>query len=340
MNMFTINGGGGQMKIVIPGGSGNIGRFLARKLRAHGFDVTVLSRSGGDSGPVRRWDGRTLGPWAEEIDGSDAVINLAGRSVNCRYSAAHLRQMMDSRVDSTRVVGQAIAAARRPPRVWLQMSTATIYAHRFDADNDEATGQLGGQEPDVPAYWRHSTDIATAWERTLQEAPTPYTRRVALRAAMVMSAEPGSTFALLVRLVRLGLGGSIAGGRQFISWIHERDFLRAIERLLADDRLTGPVNLAAPHPLPQGQFMAELRRACGRRFGLSGTRWMFELAALIHRTETELLLKSRRVVPGRLTATGFRCDFPDWPSAARDLVARYLGKPALATRSPAPGAGR
>ncbi len=318
------------MKVVIPGGSGQIGRILARQLRTQGCVVTVLSRSGSDEGPVRRWDGHSLGPWAEEIDGSDAVINLAGRSVNCRYSPAHLREMMDSRVDSTRVVGQAIAAARRPPRVWLQMSTATIYAHRFDADNDEATGQLGGHEPDAPAHWRFSTDIAAAWERTLREADTPHTRKVALRAAVVMSAEPGGTFALLVRLVRLGLGGSIAGGQQYMSWIHERDFLRATQLLLQDDRLEGPVNLAAPGPLPQGAFMAELRRACGRRFGLSGTRSLFEVAAFIHRTETELLLKSRRVVPGRLLAAGFRFDFPTWRQAASDLVARRLGRPVRA----------
>jgi uncharacterized protein len=325
------------MKLVIPGGSGAIGGFLVRQLRARGHAVTVLSRAGADRPPVRRWDGCTVGAWAEEVDGCDAVINLAGRSVNCRYRAANLRQMMDSRVDSTRAVGRAIARAKRPPRVWLQMSTATIYAHRFDAPNDEPTGQLGGEEPDAPRDWRFSTDIAQAWERTLAEAETPRTRRVALRTAMVMSADRGGTFALLLRLARLGLGGSIAGGRQYMSWIHEDDFVRAIEHLLGDESLQGPVNLAAPHPLPQAQFMADLRRACGRRFGLPGSRSLLSVAAFIHRTEPELLLKSRRVVPQRLTAAGFRFEFPEWGPAARHLVdrARAPERPARAERPPA-----
>src|SRR5262245_60158606 len=141
------------MKVVIPGGTGQLGHVLARALLARGDDVVVLSRSG--TGPARavQWDGSTLGSWARELDGADAVINLAGRSVNCRYTDENLKQMMDSRVESTRAVGHAIAAAAHPPRVWLQMSTATIYAHRFDAPNDEAAGRIGGQEPDAPAYW-------------------------------------------------------------------------------------------------------------------------------------------------------------------------------------------
>src|SRR5262249_18774502 len=158
---------------------------------------------------------------------------------------------------------QAIAQAARPPRAWLQMSTATIYAHRFDAPNDEATGRLGGDEPDAPAYWKRSIDIAHAWEEGQREAPTPATRKVALRTAMVMSPEPGGVLDVLLHLTRLGLGGAIAGGRQFISWIHERDFARAVELLLARDDLTGPVNLASPGPLPQRDFMRDLRAAWG-----------------------------------------------------------------------------
>jgi uncharacterized protein (TIGR01777 family) len=248
------------------------------------------------------------------------VINLAGRSVNCRYTKAHLREMMESRVHSTRTVGQAIAQSAQPPHVWLQMSTATIYAHRYEADNDEASGIIGGSEPDVPGYWRISIDIATAWERALMDANTPRTRKVALRSAMVMSPDPGGIFATLLGLTRFGLGGTIAGGRQFVSWIHERDFVRAVEFLIERDDIDGPVNLAAPNPIPQRDFMSALRAAWGTRLGLGATKWMMEVAAFIHRTDTELLLKSRRVVPGRLLKAGFAFEFPDWPAAARDLV--------------------
>ena len=168
----------------------------------------ILSRSPGPA-PWRfvAWDAKTLGGWAREIDRAGVVINLAGRSVNCRYNARNRREIMESRVDSTRVVGEAIAAASRPPRVWLQASTATIYAHRYDAANDEATGILGGAEPGVPETWRFSIDVAKAWEAALDEAATPRTRKVKLRAAMVMSPDRGGIFDTLLGLVRRGLGG-------------------------------------------------------------------------------------------------------------------------------------
>ncbi|CAL9565420.1 hypothetical protein SUDANB132_04723 [Streptomyces sp. enrichment culture] len=174
------------MKIVIPGGTGQVGSVLNRALSGAGHEVVVLTRRPAGPGEVY-WDGATAGEWAGEIDGSDVVINLAGRSVSCRYTPANLRAMMDSRVLSTRVVGDAIGAAVRPPRVWLQMSTATVYAHRFDAPHDEATGVIGGTEPDVPDYWSYSVEIARCWEREQEEADTPHTRKVALRSAMVMS---------------------------------------------------------------------------------------------------------------------------------------------------------
>jgi uncharacterized protein (TIGR01777 family) len=306
------------VKIVLPGGTGHIGGFLSRTLRAAGHEVVVLSRRPGHVG----WDGRTLGPWAAELDGADAVINLAGRSVSCRYTAENLRQMMDSRVDSARVVGEAIERAAKPPRTWLQMSTATIYAHSVDRANDEATGVIGGGEPDVPGYWEYSVRIAKAWEAAQQAADTPNTRRVALRTAIVMSPDRGGAFDVLRKLVRYGLGGPVAGGRQYVSWIHEQDFARAVEFLLARDDLAGPVNLAAPNPLPHREFMRALRAAGGALVGLPATRWMAELGAFALRTDTELLLKSRRVVPGRLRAAGFEFDFPDWPEAAFDLVAK------------------
>lgn len=309
------------MKIVIPGGTGQVGTVLNRAFTAAGHDVVVLTRR-----PTRerevRWDGETLGPWATEIDGSDIVINLAGRSVSCRYTAPNLQAMMDSRVHSTRVVGEAIASAVRPPRVWLQMSTATLYAHRFDAPNDEATGVIGGSEPGVPDYWAYSVEIAKAWERAQEEADTPHTRKVALRSAMVMSPDRGGVFDVLLRLARLGLGGPVAGGAQYVSWIHDRDFVRAVEFLIDRGDLTGPVNLAAPEPLPQRAFMRALRSVWGVPVGLPATKWMAEIGAFALRSDTELLLKSRRVVPGRLLDEGFTFAYPRWPEAADDLVRR------------------
>ncbi|MFI5530227.1 TIGR01777 family oxidoreductase [Kitasatospora sp. NPDC051853] len=307
------------MKIVIPGGTGQVGMLLERELGAAGHQVTVLSRRPARPGQVH-WDGRTLGPWARLIDGSDLVVNLAGRSVNCRYTPANQRAMMDSRVDSTRVVGEAVAAAARPPRVWLQMSTATVYAHRTAPAHDEATGVLGGGEPDAPAYWSYSVEIAKAWERAQQDAPTPHTRKVALRTAMVMSPDRGGAFDLLLRLTRLGLGGPIAGGGQYMSWIHGHDFVRAVLLLAERDDLTGPVNLSSPTPLPQRTFMRDLRTAARVPVGLPATRWMAGLGALALRSDTELLLKSRRVVPTRLLDAGFTFDHPHWPEAAADLL--------------------
>lgn len=316
------------MKIVLPGGTGHVGASLVRAFQAKGHDVVVLSRGGTSQAPVVPWDGRTLGAWTAEIEGADVVINLAGRSVDCRYTEQNLKQMMDSRVESTRAVGQAIAQAVRPPRVWLQMGTATIYAHRFDAPNDETAGILGGHESDAPAYWARSIAIAQAWERTQAEAHTPHTRQVILRTAMVMSADPGSIFTVLARMVRLGLGGPIAGGRQYVSWIHEDDFARALEFLIERDDLSGPVNLAAPNPLPQAEFMRALRQAMGVPIGLPATAWMAEIGAFVLRTDTELLLKSRRVVPKRLVDAGFRFQHPEWPEAAKSLVGRRVSLPA------------
>jgi uncharacterized protein (TIGR01777 family) len=312
------------MKIVIPGGTGQVGTVLRRALTAAGHEVVVLSRRPAGQGEVG-WDGRTPGRWAEVIDGSDVVINLAGRSVSCRYTPANLQAMMDSRVHSARVVGEAIARAARPPRVWLQMSTATIYAHRFDAPNDEATGLMGGAESGVPRYWSYSVDIARNWEREQNEADVPHTRKVALRSAMVMSPDRGGVFDVLSTMTRLGLGGPVAGGAQYVSWIHDHDFVRAVEFLTDHEEITGPVNLAAPAPLPHRAFMRALRTAWGVPVGLPATRWMAELGAFALRSDTELLFKSRRVVPGRLLEKGFAFDHPDWPEAAEDLVRRARG---------------
>jgi len=317
------------MRFVLAGGSGQVGTVLARSFAQDGHDVVVLSRSGSAPGPGRaaRWDGRTVGAWAEHLDGADVVINLAGRSVNCRYTPANRRAIMDSRVDSTRALGEAIGRAAVAPRVWLQSSTATIYAHRLDAANDERSGIIGGGEPDSPDTWRFSVAVATAWERTFDEAPTPGTRKVALRSAMIMSPDRGGIFDTLLTLTRRGLGGAAAGGGQYISWIHHADFTRALGWLVEHDEVHGPVNLAAPNPLPNKLFMRELRAAAGVRVGLPATKLMLEAGALLMRTETELVLKSRRVTPGVLLERGFEFSYPRWDAAARELCRSRLAEP-------------
>ncbi len=315
------------MKIIIPGGSGQVGTILARFFHARGDEVIILSRHPADRPwRVKSWDARTLGDWTAEFEGADVVINLAGRSVNCRYNKANRLAILDSRVESTRIVGEAIGKAGRPPRVWLQAATATIYAHRYDAPNDETTGLIGGNELNAPDTWRFSIDVAKAWERTCEECDTPNTRKVLLRSAMTMSPDPGGIFSTLLGLVKCGLGGTCGNGRQFVSWVHERDFIRAIDWLIEKDDFSGPVNICSPHPLPNREFMRDLRRAWGTRIGLPATEWMLSMGAVFLRTETELILKSRRVVPGRLVSAGFIFEFPNWAEAATDLYRSWRVK--------------
>lgn len=315
------------MRIVIPGGSGHVGHILTRHFHAAGHEVTVLSRNPRPQ-PWRvvAWDARTDGrgaaAWVEALDGADVCINLTGRSVNCRYTERNRAEIYHSRIDSTRLLGGAIASLAHPPRVWLNASTATIYRHALDREMDEASGELGGDEPGAPASWNFSIRVAKDWETTFFAAQTPHTRKVAMRSAITMSPDAGSPFALLLRLAQLGLGGKNGSGRQFVSWVHDADFVRAVEWLIAHDEAEGVVNIASPHPLPNREFMRALRRACGQPVGLPAPAWAIEAAAMFLRTESELVLKSRRVVPGRLTEAGFTFQFPLWPEAARDLVER------------------
>jgi uncharacterized protein (TIGR01777 family) len=324
------------MKIVLPGGSGQLGRILVRGLTREGHECVVLARDparveaalarAGLGGAARAvsWDGASPGAWRAELEGADAVIDLAGRSVDCRYTGRNLAVMRASRVDSTRAVGAAIAAARTPPRVWLNASTATIYAHAAPGDpaRDEASGPIGGAEPGVPALWARSVEIALAWERELFAADTPRTRRVALRGAMVMAAARGGVFDAFAGLCRLGFGRH-GTGEQFVSWIHEEDFAAAVRFLLTHDGIEGPVNLAAPGPLPNRDFVAAIHAALGSRVSVPVPARLLELGACLRRTETELLLKSRRVVPAKLQAAGFRFRHPEWGAATRELTERW-----------------
>jgi uncharacterized protein (TIGR01777 family) len=312
------------MKIVIAGGTGQVGTILARSFHQNRHTVIVLARSVQEV-PWRtvHWDGLTLGPWLDELNHSDVLINLAGRSVNCRYTRENRRVILESRVVSTQVLHQAVAALGSPPGLWLNASTATIYRHALDRPMDEATGKFGGNEAGAPDTWNFSIQVAKAWEQAFFSTETPRTRKVALRSAMTLSPDRGGVFDVFLNLVRYGLGGTIFPGTQFVSWIHEFDFIRSIEFLIERPDLAGAVNLASPGPLPNREFLDILRKAWGTRIGLPTTGWMLELGALLLRTESELVLKSRQVVPGRLLDAGFQFTYPAWTQAAHDLVFRW-----------------
>jgi hypothetical protein len=261
------------------------------------------------------WDGETPGDWARELEGAAAVINLAGRSVNCRYHARNRKLMLDSRLNSTRVLGEAIGRCAKPPPVWLNSSTATIYKHTLGPAWDE-TGEIGGGAEAKDIF---SVRVATEWERVFNESSTPYTRKVALRSAMVLGHGMNSVLPNLLRLGRLGLGGSMAGGRQYVSWIHQEDFCRAIEWIIEHENLSGAVNLAAPNPVPNTGFMTTIRKACHTALGLPSPSWLLEVGAFFLRTETELIIKSRRVVPAKLLGNGFKFRFEQPELAIEDL---------------------
>jgi len=325
-------------RVILAGGSGQMGTLLARYFQSKGDAVIVLSRkkspatqkASGRSSNARPglcaaavWDATTLGDWVSELEGADVLINLSGRSVNCRYNAANRREILESRVRSTRVLSEAITNLKCPPPLWLNSSTATIYRHALDRPMDEYTGELGGNEPNAPSTWKFSIDVAKRWEDAFFASELPATRKVALRSAMVMSTDPGGIFDVLLRLVRFGLGGASGDGQQYVSWIHEQDFVRAIEHIIAIPATTGCVNLASPNPIPNADFMRVLRSAWGAGIGLPATKWMLEIGAVFLRTETELVLKSRRVIPTRLLNDGFQFQFPEWTVASRDLLRRW-----------------
>lgn len=315
-------------KIILAGGSGFLGGELAKHYVALGWEIVVLTRNPKPrSDQVREvaWNAKSLGAWARELEGATAVVNLTGRSVDCRYNAKNRRDIMESRVNSTRVVGEAIAKCNLPPRVWLNSSTATVYQHTFGKPHDESSQEMDSATDAKDAF---SVEVAQAWERELFEAKLPLTpsnreretaRRVALRTSMVLGLGRNSVFPVLRRLTKFGLGGRQGSGKQFVSWIHVTDFCRAVEWIIAHDELAGPINQCAPNPLPNAEMMKVFRDVCRMPIGLPAWEWTLEIGAFFMRTETELILKSRRVVPGRLLASGFKFRFPTFREAIADL---------------------
>jgi len=310
-------------RIVLAGGSGFLGKALAGHFSRAGYQVTILTRSPRSAPGVFQqvqWDACTVGPWQKELEGAAAVINLTGKSVNCRYTKANRKVILESRVNSTRVIGEAIARCAHAPKTWLNASTATVYRHTFDKAWDEK----GETESSGEAKDRFSVEVAWAWEEALQEAATPRTRKIALRTSMVLGLDTNSVFPVLRRLVKLGLGGRVDSGRQFVSWIHEQDYCLAVAWLLEHQNLQGAINVTAPNPVSNSEMMRTLRQVCRVPFGLPAAGWILEFGAWFMRTETELVLKSRRVVPGRLLDSGFSFQFPMIWEAFENLNARCV----------------
>ncbi|AZZ57503.1 epimerase [Rathayibacter iranicus] len=316
-----------QPVVVLAGASGFLGTDLARRFTADGWNVKRIGRSGPDG----QW-GHTAGI-TRVLDGARLLVNLAGKSVDCRYTRANRAEILRSRVETTAELHRAVAAAATPPLVWMNASTATIYRHEEERANTEDEGVLGEG---------FSVEVARAWEAEFFSGETPGLRRLALRMTIVLGEGPAT--AILLRLARIGLGGPQfdgpwpstrerreAGvhheyrrtlGRQHFSWIHVEDVYRSILFLfLEESRLTGPVNLASPNPSDNIELSRLLRAAVGRRIGLPAPRFVLEPATFLLRTETELLLKSRWVVPARLEESGFSFAHPHLAEALRAVVA-------------------
>lgn len=308
-------------KIVIAGGTGFIGRTMAAYFGREA-EVVLLSRQQNEknnaytasdpSAPNARvvhWDGRSRGEWWSEIDGADLVINLAGKSVNCRYTEKNKQQIFDSRVFATKAIGDAVRATARPPALWLNAASATTYRHALDRPQDEYTGEMHND---------FSVQVCKLWEKTFFEQQTPSTRKVVMRMAIALG--HGGVMVPYLHLVRWGLGGRQGSGQQMYSWIHIEDVCRFVEWIGERKDLEGVFNLSAPNPVTNAAFMKAVRQAAGVRFGLPAPAWMLRIGAAIIGTETELLLKSRWVVPTRLLKEGFRFKYERVEEALQEIV--------------------
>jgi uncharacterized protein (TIGR01777 family) len=308
--------------IVIAGGNGFLGGILTKHFAKQGHHVRILSRRPADHlpGEVTLWNGTDRGDWERALEGTDVLINLCGATVNCRYHARNRKRLLDSRLVPTRLLAEAADRMDTPPPLWLQASTATLYQHTHGPGWNE-DGDIGADPRAKDAF---SIELASAWEDTFRELLPAETRGVMLRSAMVLGRghDPNNVLATLARLVRFGLGGTLGRGDQYVSWIHEVDFCRAVQWILEHPELEGPVNLSAPNPLPNRDMMRTLRKQLGRPFGLPAPEPLLEFGAFFLRTETELVIKSRRVLPGKLLDSGFPFQFPTFPEAAENLLAK------------------
>ena len=302
-------------KILIAGGSGFLGQVLIRHFTELKDEVFILTRGqGGERNGVKylHWDGKTVDSWAEALEGADVLINLSGRTVNCRYNRKNKEEILNSRILSTRVLGEAVKACKEPVKVWLNASSATIYEESFHQANDEASGKIGKG---------FSVNICQKWEDEFNKANVPGVRKVCLRTSMVIG-RGGPFLELMTKIVKFRLGGRQGSGEQFVSWLHEKDFTDIVEFLIQKSDAEGEYNLAAPEPLRNKNMMQLLREACGVKIGLPALTPMVHLGAFLMRTEAELPLKSRNVIPGRLLEAGYKFSFSNMEDALKDLIGR------------------
>ena len=299
--------------VVIAGGSGFLGKALSNYFQDKVEKIVILSRSEEktvDNIHYLQWDGKTLGNWAASLDGSDVLINLAGKSVDCRYHQKNKDLILSSRIDATRVLGQAIEKCNQPPKLWLNSSTATIYRHSLDKEMDETNGEIGNG---------FSVDVATAWEREFFGFSLRNTRQLALRTSIVLGND-GGAFPALLKLTKMGFGGKQGDGKQMISWIHEEDFARAVNFVIQQNEISGVINVVAPKPVHNKEFMQLLRKETSAPFGLPMGKTLLKIGAKIIRTEPELILKSRNVIPKRLEENEFQFKYPSLNEALENLV--------------------
>lgn len=300
-------------KLVIAGGTGFLGNSLIDYFGDRFEEVVVLTRHARSAkGRVRyvAWDAETLGPWARELEGAELVINLCGKSVDCRYTKANREVIFSSRLDSTAIMGKAISQCGQAPGLWINAASATIYRHSEDTPMTEAGGEIGTG---------FSVEVCKAWERVFETAATPRTRKLNLRIGLALGME-GGVLPKLLQMVKLGLGGTMGNGRQLVSWLHVLDFCRMVDWCLQNATVHCIYNCSAPQPVSNKNMMRLLRQELHRPIGLPAAAWMLEIGAFVMRTETELMLKSRYAVPARAEQEGFEFKYKDFGSCIKDLI--------------------
>jgi uncharacterized protein (TIGR01777 family) len=291
-------------KIVLAGGTGFLGSFLSSKFRADGYKVIIISRNNGD---VAWKDKEAI---VTALNGADVVINLAGKSVDCRYTEKNKSAILQSRIATTNAVGEALQNCTRPPKLWMNSSTATIYRHAEDRPMTEADGEIGTG---------FSVNVASQWEKAFFGFKLPATRQVALRMAIVLGKE-GGAMQPLKRLAQLGFGGKQGKGNQMFSWIHIEDVYQIIMFLIEHKDLNGVFNCSSPNPVSNEIFMKTLRHTLHKKIGLPSPEWLLKMGAVVIRTETELILKSRWVIPDRLLKSGYTFTFPFLQKAFEEIL--------------------